>query len=432
MTDNKKSILGSKAKTARTLCLLLALIYFTSYITRLNYSACMAEMINVGVLTKPQAGIIGSALFFTYGFGQIISGALSDKFSPNIIISSGLLITVSCNLIMPSIPNAGLMAVIWGANGFAQALFWPPIVRMMALNLDEKQYAQGNWLVSVASHAATILIYLIVPVFITVSDWKSAFYMAAVWAAICLVVWSVGYMRLKKQISGSFDLTPDKENTELKTEAADAESTGVADRNKRKTGLWGAFAASGTLFIFAAIAMQGYLKDGIQSWMPTFFTEVFDMPSSAAILSNAVLPMFNILVVSIATLLYRKVFRSEVRESLVFFGGAALLCVLLTFFFQTSAVVCLLLAALITGSMHGINLMFISFLPRRFKESGKVATVSGICNAFSYLGSTVSSYGIALVAQGLGWRYTVLSWGGVALAGALLCLLAYRRFHRFV
>lgn len=391
----------------------------------------MAEMINAGVLTKPEAGLIGSALFFTYGFGQIISGTLSDRISPNIIISSGLLITVSCNLLMPSITYAWLMAVVWGANGFAQALFWPPIVRMMALNLDEKQYAQGNWLVSVASHAATILIYLIVPVFITVSDWRSAFYSAALWAALCLIVWSVGYLRLKKQLSEREDLTPDEENNELKAEAADADNTEAA-ANNRKNGLWGAFAASGTLFIFAAIAMQGYLKDGIQSWMPTFFTEVFDMPSSAAILSNAVLPMFNILVVSAATLLYRKVFRSEVRESLVFFAGTALFCVLLAMFFQTSAVLCLLLAALITGSMHGINLMFISFLPRRFKESGKVATVSGICNAFSYLGSTVSSYGIALVAQGLGWRYTVLSWGGIALAGAVLCILAYRRFHRFV
>ena len=52
----------SKNKYAARLCLFLAMVYFTSYITRLNYNAAMAAIIEEGTLSKPQAGVIGSAV----------------------------------------------------------------------------------------------------------------------------------------------------------------------------------------------------------------------------------------------------------------------------------------------------------------------------------------------------------------------------------
>jgi OPA family glycerol-3-phosphate transporter-like MFS transporter len=117
---------------------------------------------------------------------------------------------------------------------------------------------------------------------------------------------------------------------------------------------------------------------------------------------------------------------------MTFFGLAVVLSILLACFYQTSAILCLLLAAIITGSMHGINLMFISFLPRRFAATGKVATVSGICNSCSYVGSCISSYGIALVAEKMGWQTTLFTWAGIALLGIVLCLVAYRKWSNFI
>ena len=198
-----------------------------------------------------------------------------------------------------------------------------------------------------------------------------------------------------------------------------------------KKGFFKLLFASGVVVILFAIAMQGFLKDGIQSWMPTFFTEVFQMESSAAILSNMALPIFNIIVVWIATSLYKKVFRHEPREAIMLFAVAAVLCVLLALFFDKSAILCLVLAATITGCMHGVNLMLVCFVPRRFRKQGKVATMTGVCNACSYVGSTASSYGIAAIASALGWQKTLISWGLVALCGLVLCILIARRWTKF-
>lgn len=412
----------SKNKYAARLCLFLAMVYFTSYVTRLNYNAAMAAIIEEGTLTKTQAGGIGSALFFTYGFGQLISGALGDRFKPNHIMAMGLGLTACCNLLMPFVSASSLlMTVVWGVNGFAQALMWPPIVKLMASYLNEGEYATCNWLVSTAAHTATILIYIAVPACITWLDWRAAFIISAVLAVLSMVAWIFGFRSLSGNLTDNY-----AEFTAARGKKAAEQGT------PRRMTLGRAFVVSGSLLILVAIAMQGFLKDGVQSWMPTFFTEVFSMASSTAILSNMLLPIFNILVVSLATWLYRRVFRHEVREAMAFFALAVVLSVLLAFFYQSSAILCLLLAAIITGSMHGINLMFISFLPRRFAATGKVATVSGLCNSCSYVGSCISSYGIALVAEKMGWQTTLFSWAAIALIGVALCLLAYRKWSGFI
>ncbi len=408
----------SKRRSVVALCFFLAMVYFTSYMTRLNYNAAMAAIIEDGTLTKTQAGGIGSALFFSYGFGQLVSGVLGDRFKPNHIMTMGLGLTALCNLLMPLASGTSLgMTVIWAVNGFAQALMWPPIVKLMSSYMNEDEYASCNWLVSTAAHCATIVIYLAVPACLAWADWRTVFFIASGCAMLVMLIWMFGFGSLSGKLTVREMILPEK----------------VSDKNNRgKMPLGRAFVVSGAIFMLVAIAMQGFLKDGIQSWLPIFFTEVFSMDSSAAILSNVVLPIFNIIVVTLATWLYRQIFRNEVREALAFFALAVVLCVILAFFYESSTVLCLILAAVITGSMHGINLMFISFLPRRFAATGKVATVSGLCNACSYVGSCFSSYGIALIAEQMGWQMTLFFWAAVAMLGVVICLCTAARWNRFV
>ena len=54
-------------------------IYFISYLTRLNFNAVIAEIVSLGVVSKVDAGLIGTALFVAYGAGQLVSGVLGDK-----------------------------------------------------------------------------------------------------------------------------------------------------------------------------------------------------------------------------------------------------------------------------------------------------------------------------------------------------------------
>ena len=62
------------------------LIYFSTYLGRLNYSATMPAMLNDNIFTKTQGGIISTIFFFTYGIGQFVGGFSGDKFSPQKLV----------------------------------------------------------------------------------------------------------------------------------------------------------------------------------------------------------------------------------------------------------------------------------------------------------------------------------------------------------
>ena len=96
-----------------------------------------------------------------------------------------------------------------------------------------------------------------------------------------------------------------------------------------------------------------------------------------------------------------------------------------------SALFSMLLMAIIVASMHGINLMLISVVPKRFLKTGKVSTFSGILNACTYVGASLSTYGFAALAERFGWGFTILMWVVVSVAGVAVCFVAAPVWKRF-
>lgn len=56
---------------------------------------------------------------------------------------------------------------------------------------------------------------------------------------------------------------------------------------------------------------------------------------------------------------------------------------------------------------------------------------SGLLNAFTYIGSALSAYGFAAVADRAGWKTVIAAWPIIALAGAAVCLCCARPWRRF-
>ncbi|MBO5052105.1 MAG: MFS transporter [Clostridia bacterium] len=407
-------------KQEHWLVALCSLLYFTSYFTRKNFAAVMVEMISIGLFDKESAGMIVSALFITYGAGQILSGFLGDRFSPSHLIVCGLALTTVCNLAMPhAAGKAWLCMVIWGVNGLAQALFWPPLVRLLSENLTHDGFVRANLVVTAAAHSATILIFLFTAFCLSFVDWRTAFYGPAVLSGAMLVLWLAG-MRLLRPARKKSRQVQDPIKTEV-----------IGGRQFMPLLL-----AAGLVPILLVIVLQGYLRDGIDAWLPTFFSEVFSQGSASSVLASVVLPIFAILSVYAAGALHRRFLRNEVVGALFFFALSLIVSLPLLLCMEwghpAASVISLISVALFSGSMHALNFMLISCLPARFVRYGRAATTSGICNAATYIGSATASYGIALTANTLGWKATVLSWLGIAVLGLLACLLALRPYTRFL
>ena len=395
-----------------------SLVYFISYLTRLNYSAVMVDIIESEGYAKSAAGAAVTGLFITYGAGQVISGLLGDKISPKKLITIGLLASAAMNIAVPFCPSALYLTAAWCVNGFAQALMWPPIVRIFSEYLTPERYKTATVSVSWGGSLGTIVIYLFAPVCVSLWGWRSLFYIAAAAAALAAFLWQ------RKMTYYENTLVP---ILPCGFKDKDAVKTAQNGRKALKTGT-----VIMLVMIMLAIIFQGIIRDGVTTWLPTYITDSFNLESAASILTGVGMPVFSIIFCKLAEILNRRVFPNEVFCA-AFFFALCLACLLVMCFFGSGSmalsIICLTLA---TGCMHGANVMLICMLPPYFLKTGHVSLVSGILNACTYVGSALSIYGVALVTENSGWGVSMKIFAAAAALGLLFALLSCLPWKKFV
>ena len=127
-------------KAIRAYTWLFCLSYTVSYMTRINYGAIVSAMEETLGEGKDVLSLALTCSFITYGVGQIFRGMRGDRFSPKRLVGIGFLVTTLMNFLIPFFPNPTLMLILWGINGFAQALMWPPMVRILVAMFDDETY----------------------------------------------------------------------------------------------------------------------------------------------------------------------------------------------------------------------------------------------------------------------------------------------------
>lgn len=379
---------------------LFAVTYLISYMTRINYGAIIAEMETATSFSRTLLSMALTGSFITYGIGQIIVGFLGDKFPPKRLISLGLIVTIIMNILIVLCKNPYQMCAVWCVNGFAQSFMWPPMVKMLTVNLTMDDYKNVATKVSWGSSFGSIAVYLFSPIIISLTgNWKFVFVVSAVCGLIMLFAWE------KLCI---FDVK------NIKTES----TAEVSEKGNIKH-----LFTPMMLFIMLAVITQGMLRDGVQTWMPSFIAETYGLSNEISILTGVVLPIFTIICLTLAKKLYQKQFTNPITCAAVFFIVGTLSALVIYTLNGLGAVFAVGGAAVLTGSMHGVNLMLICMVPAFFGKYGISSFASGVINACTYIGSAISSYGIAILSEKMGWSFTVLSWVMIAFIGAMICLL---------
>lgn len=401
MASNSKNIAGK-------ITLLAIMVYFSSYITRINFGAIISAFISAENASKTDAALVTTVAFITYGLGQIISGVLGDKFDPRILILSGSVITASMNIVMSFVaPNIFFMCIAWGFNGFAQAFMWPPLVKILMACLSPEDYDKSVVKIAYGSSGGTIAVYLFSPFIIENFGYRNVFRVSAFF---CLIFTSV------------FALFANKI-----TANADFSGKAVKQNNISETEKTPKIIFAILPLILLTIVIQGMLRDGISTWFPNYISEVFNVPNTKSILTAVVLPVFH-LGCSLLTYRILKALRNNVFAALSsFFVLIALFVVCLKLCGENFIAISVIMFALINGFAHSINVLQTEYMPRFFKATGKVSTYAGILNAATYVGSAVSTYAFASISVNYGWGTTLNSWVIFALSGGLLaviCMLA--------
>lgn len=395
-------------RQVRRMILLCAAVYFTSYISRINFGALILEIVRAEGYSKPAVSLAVTVSFMTYGAGQLVSGCLGDRVSPRLLIFSGLLGTAAMNLLIPLCPGPGAMAAVWGVNGFVQALLWPPLVKIMTDLFTEEAYRRASVRVSWGSSFGTIAVYLLAPVCILWSGWRSVFWAASAICVLMAFLWLLCSGKAEERLKG--------------------EDVRREDRPEQA----GQTLSFGTLVILggimAAIVCQGALRDGVTTWMPSFIAETYHLGSTVSILTGVILPIFSIVCFQLALWLYNRKVQNELLLSGFIFCAGFVFAVCLRLTASCEAALSVGLSAALTGCMHGVNLILICMIPPHFSAYGNVSSISGLLNACTYAGSALSAYATAFFSERFGWNAVLVLWAAAALLGMAVCLALSRRW----
>ena len=108
--------------------------YTLYYVCRMTLGLVKQPLIDGGVLTAGQLGVIGSAFYFVYAVGKFVNGFMADYCNIRRFMAAGIGISALVNLLLglAGLLNAGslvamlVFSLLWGVNGWVQSMGSPP------------------------------------------------------------------------------------------------------------------------------------------------------------------------------------------------------------------------------------------------------------------------------------------------------------------
>ena len=412
---------ASERRRAAGLVLLCCAVYCTSYLTRKGYDASILAICESTGLARKAAGLASTAAVALYGSGQFATGLLADRFDARKIIFCALLVTAACNAAMPFAAGARCvpaMVALWAANGFSQAMFWPPLVKIVADNLRPDAFKDAVFWINVAALSATVAVFFLVSGCIRFAGWRLSFAVVTAVALAMAAAWAATVRRLAPH--GGSGARRERRGT------GGAPESGGTGRP-----LLALLAASGMFPVMAAIAMQGIMRDGIEVWASSIVKDQYGLGTSQSIFSVALLPLLAVASMAAARAL-RRALGDEVKGATLLFGIGFACAAFLYATDGATIAVGLPVLAILSSCMHGANLLLIAELPGRFAGHGRIGTISGLLNAFTYVGAAISIYGFAALHERFaGWRPVFALWIAVLASALSLCAIALRKWLPF-
>lgn len=106
----------------------LVLAYAFFYTCRLGLSVTKKPMLDAGVMTASQMGLVGSVMLYVYAVGKFVNGMLSDHANIARFMSWALLLSAVVNLIFGFTSLFFAFVILWGLNGWFQSIGSAPSV----------------------------------------------------------------------------------------------------------------------------------------------------------------------------------------------------------------------------------------------------------------------------------------------------------------
>ncbi len=165
--------------------------YGLYYVCRLSLNVVKKPIVEEGIFSETELGIIGSVLFFTYAIGKFTNGFLADRSNIKHFLSTGLLVTALINLSLGFINSFILFAVLWGISGWFQSMGAASCVVGLSRWFTDKERGSYYGFYSASHNIGEALTFIVVASIVSLFGWRYGFIGAGLVGLVgVLIVWN--------------------------------------------------------------------------------------------------------------------------------------------------------------------------------------------------------------------------------------------------
>ena len=290
--------------------------YALYYVCRLSMGVMKQPLIDAGLLSATQLGIVGACLYWCYAVGKFVNGFLADGSNIKRFMATGLIISVAMNLCMGvlgasaaagAIPSSALFicfAVMWGINGWAQSMGAPPAIIALSRWFPLKIRGTYYGFFSASHNIGEGLSFIFVGSLVAFAGWKWGFFGAALAGAlgVLLILFWLHDTPESQGLPSIEELSGEKTEGEKKSSSEDTRA--IQRAVLRNPGVW--ILALSSAFMY----MSRY---AINEWGVIFLQEAKDYSLAEASTIIGINPIFGIIGTVVSGWLSDVLFRGERR-----------------------------------------------------------------------------------------------------------------------
>lgn len=375
--------------------------YTAAYVARLNYNASMVEILSQLSITKASAGSVSSFFFFAYGAGQLVNGLLSKRYNTKHSVSLALFASCLINLGMTFCRGIDTMKILWFFNGAFQSVLWPSLIKTLSDNLADSKLSKAVMVMSTTVASGTFAAYGLAALFSYLGlEWTTIFYVASALVGIVAVLWFTGMGTIQKE----------KSETEF-----------TEKKEKGKLSLAPSFIISLVVILISAIT-NGFIKDGITTWVPSILKEEFGVSSSLSIIVTLLLPVLSIFGTSLVNALHKKQKDENALNGIFYFVSIIFTVLIILTLKLKSVPLTLMLFGGIACLMSAVNNVITSVVPLYSRDKIDSGLSAGLLNTFCYIGSTLATSMLGKIADTNGWNDVFICILVFTAVSFMLCL----------
>lgn len=165
--------------------LAITLGYGFVYTCRLALSVVKKPLIDAGIFTPAELGLIGAALFYSYAFGKLVNGFLADHANMKVFFATGVLFSALINIGMGFSTALGASILLWGLNGWFQGFGAPAGVVAMTNWFSNRERGRYYGIWSTAHSIGEGLTFVVVAALVAAFGWRFGFWGPGV---LCVLV----------------------------------------------------------------------------------------------------------------------------------------------------------------------------------------------------------------------------------------------------